>query len=167
MTKTLFLFKELELGVSGIIKKVPTVIPSASVVERCSELISDNDKIRFQIEDKVSNILMGDLILYKNGETKSLRNVLCREGLVIVNEKFFESKFFQKCFNSYWECFFLDIKFSALDYMKTHNAAMLKGFKTFKRKTNYTSDCDSSASKSAISDLEEFDVETMVTLFPT
>lgn len=60
--------------------------------------------------------------------------------------------------------FFLDIKFSALDYMKTHNAAMLKGFKTFKRKTNYTSDCDSSASKSAISDLEEFDVETMTHL---
>lgn len=101
VTKTLCLFKELELGVSGIIKKVPTVIPSASVVERCSELISDNDKIHFQIEDKVSNILMGDLILYKNGETKSLRNVLCTEGLVIVNEKFFESKFFQKCFNSY------------------------------------------------------------------
>lgn len=64
------------------------------------------------------------------------------------------------------ESVFLDIKFSALDYMKTHNAAMLKGFKTFKRKTNYMSDCDSSASKSAISDLEEFDVETMVTLFP-
>lgn len=74
-----------------------TVIPSASVIERCLELISDNDKIHFQIEDVVSNILMGDIIIYKNGKTISLRNILCTEGLLIINEKFFESEFFQKC----------------------------------------------------------------------
>ncbi|XP_030757760.1 putative ATP-dependent RNA helicase TDRD12 [Sitophilus oryzae] len=80
----------LEMGATGKIKCIPSVIPSTSVLEYCLSLFSGATKLCFDIEDHYDHILIGELIIYKDNQEFKLSEELMKKGLVINDEDIFE-----------------------------------------------------------------------------
>lgn len=56
------------------------------------ELLSNSDKLTFEVAERSNHILIGEVVIHKNGQVLYLTRALCDKGLVTINELMFQSK---------------------------------------------------------------------------
>ncbi|XP_066253604.1 putative ATP-dependent RNA helicase TDRD12 [Euwallacea similis] len=141
-----YLQEKLQIGIAGNVKRIPTVIPTLGVLKYATNLISNYQKITFEVNETVNNTLIGELIIHKEGQVFHLTKELCDKNFLDINETLFES-----------------IKCTGLEYIKTHIKGIFQSGKVFKANLSNLSESQNSSSYSKktdtfYSDLEEMDV---------
>ncbi|XP_066139351.1 putative ATP-dependent RNA helicase TDRD12 [Euwallacea fornicatus] len=141
-----YLREKLEIGVAGSVKRIPTVVPNLGVLKYATDLISNYQKITFEVNEIIKNTLIGELIIHKEGQVFCLTKELCDKKFLAINETLFES-----------------IKCRGLEYIKTHIKGIFQSGKVLKTNLSNLSECESSSSNNKkidtfYSDLEEMEL---------
>ncbi|KAL1513503.1 hypothetical protein ABEB36_002907 [Hypothenemus hampei] len=85
-----YLNNVLELGLKGSITSIQSCSANSGVTKCALDLISNSDKIIFELKQKIENVLLiGDLIIHKRGRTLCLSDELKKKGLIATNDSIF------------------------------------------------------------------------------
>ncbi|KAH1014972.1 putative ATP-dependent RNA helicase TDRD12 [Dendroctonus ponderosae] len=139
-----YLEDHLDFRTTKFARSVPSIAPSAGVIECCLDLLSNYDKLELEVVENFENMLIGELIIYHNGAVYRLSEELCKKQLATINDLLFQN-----------------LKHSTKEYIKKHIAAIQQTSKIAQKRLSQSPSSVPNVNSTIIDKLSELELEEM------